>query len=406
MPSKYRWVIIGVLFTAYIASFMQRFSIGPLAPFLKQEMGLTSTQVGVLMSAAIFGYMLSTFPAGWWVDRIGVRRIMVGGEALGGVFMLAMFVVPSFEAAIVVMTISGFGCGCIFPSTSKGVIVWFPVKERAMAMGIKQTGANAGGMITSALLPWLGLSLGWRFGFLFLGIMAIAIALLSFALYKEPPVPAIVSSVRTGATADFAPQVTRRSVRHLLKDRGIWLTGFAGFAIGAVEFALAGHLVLYLTEALLFPVVTAAAIMALTQAGGILGKPGGGLLSDRLFNGSRRMIFMLWAIISAVVCLLLALLGANLSWALYPLLFILGMTAIGWGGIYLTMVAELAGAENTGTAVGIAGVISMVGFLIGPIVFGYLVDATRSYQLAWLSQTVFATLSAIALYFVKEGNRA
>ncbi|MDP2916959.1 MAG: MFS transporter, partial [Dehalococcoidia bacterium] len=252
----------------------------------------------------------------------------------------------------------------------------------------------------------LGLSLGWRFGFLFLGIMAIAIALLSFALYKEPPVPAIVSSVRTGATADFAPQVTRRSVRHLLKDRGIWLTGFAGFAIGAVEFALAGHLVLYLTEALLFPVVTAGAIMALTQAGGILGKPGGGLLSDRLFNGSRRMIFMLWAIISAVVCLLLALLGANLSWALYPLLFILGMTAIGWGGIYLTMVAELAGAENTGTAVGIAGVISMVGFLIGPIVFGYLVDATRSYQLAWLSQTVFATLSAIALYFVKEGNRA
>ena len=115
---KYRWVIIGVLFTAYIVIFMHRLGIGPLAPFIKEEMGLTYIQVGALTSAAALGYTLSIIPAGWAADRIGVRQLLLIGELVGGVFMLGMFLATSYEAALVLLVLSGIGCGCLLPLTT------------------------------------------------------------------------------------------------------------------------------------------------------------------------------------------------------------------------------------------------------------------------------------------------
>ena len=114
---------------------------------------------------------------------------------------------------------------------------------------------------------------------------------------------------------------------------------------------------------------------------------------------------MLWSGITCIICILIAFRGTSLSWALYPVLFILGAGALGWGGVYLTLVAELAGTELAGRAVGFAGFISMVGFVLGPILFGYIVDITDSYQPAWLFCAVCATLCVAALIFVREEKR-
>jgi len=396
---------MGVLWTAYLVVFMHRLSIGPLAPFLKEGMDLTNAQVGSLISAASFGYMLSITLGGWAVDRIGVRRVLLVGELVGGIFMLGMFLVPSYATALVIMTMSGFGCGCLMPSTTKGVMVWFPVKERATVMGFKQTAVNMGGVVTAVMLPGVALALGWRFGFLILGILAIFIGILSFLLYKDPPVAAAPHSEDSATSTDITVSARGQSLRELLKNRDIWLVALAGFALAVVEFAVIAHLVLYLTEVLFLSVVTAGTVLAVTQAGGILGKLGGGFLSDRFFGSSRRNVFMLWGGITCAMCILITLGGTSLSWALYPILFVLGMTAIGWGGIWLTLVAELAGLELTGRAISIAGVLVMAGSILGPILFGYLVDTSGSYQPAWLSCAVFAAICVIILIFVQEKRR-
>lgn len=165
------------------------------------------------------------------------------------------------------------------------------------------------------------------------------------------------------------------------------------------------HLVLYLTEDLLYPVVTAGVILAITQAGGVLGKPGSGLLSDRVFGGSRRSVFMLWVGVTCLVCLLIALWGRSLSWGVYPVLFIFGVTAIGWGGVYLALVAELTDTRFVGTVTGITGVFAVLGGMVGPILFGYIVDVTGSYRLAWLSGAAFSALCVVLLLFVHEEKR-
>ncbi|MFC2066365.1 MFS transporter [Chloroflexota bacterium] len=402
---SYRWVIIGVLFTAYIVIFMHRLGIGPLAPFIKEQLDLTYVQVGSLMSAASFGYALSIIPAGWAVDRIGIRRLLLIGELVGGIFMLGMFFASSYEAALVIMVMSGIGCGCLMPVTTKGVIVWFPIKERATAMGLKQTGINIGGIITAAVLPGVALTLGWRFGFLFLGILAIIIGIVSSILYKDPPSPAKLKSKDSTTNIDVAEGTAGQSLSMLFKTRDIWVVSLAGLTFAIAEFAVIAHLVIYLTEEWAFSAVTAGMILAMFQAGGIPGKLGAGLLSDRLFGGSRRNILVLLGGGASAMCIIIPILGTSLSWALYPIILILGVTAFGWGGVLLTLVAELAGKELAGTATGAAGVVITLGATLGPILFGYLIDSSGSYQLAWFSIAVCSALGAIALLAVREERR-
>ena len=401
---RYRWVIMGVLWIAYIVVYAYRLSIGPLSPFIKEELALDHTQIGWIMSAGTFGYMLSIFPAGWATDRIGVRWLLVFGEVVGGTFLLGMFLTPTYSTALVVMALAGFGGGCLLPATTKGVMLWFPARERATVMGLKQTAVNVGGMIAALTMPTVAILFGWHTAFLFLGILAILIGIISFMLYRDPAAPAAPPSENNATLIEDSTPPVKQSQFAVLKNRHIWLLAVAGFTLLITEFAVITHLVLYLTEEVLLPVRTAGFVLAIAEAGGILGKPGSGFLSDRVF-GSRRSVYLLWAGGASAMCLMIALWGQSLSWVLYPVLFILGVTSIGWGGIHLTLLAEMAGKERVGTATGAVLAVTMIGGVLGPIIFGYIVDLTGTYQMAWLAMAASAAISVLAVFFVQENRR-
>ena len=338
---RYRWVILGVLWISYIVVFLNRLSIGPLAPFLKDDLGINSTHVGLVMSAASLGYMFTMFPVGWAVDKIGARWPIVMGEMIAGACMIALFFASSYLYLLVFMFITGMGCGFLFPSTTQGVVVWFPPRERATVMGLKQTSVNIGGMITAATLPAVALALGWRYGFLFIGLLAIVIGVLSLTFYKEPS-PSSYSA--SNPTVDENPV----PVREIIKNREIWLLAWCGLCLTWVEMALVAHLVLYLTEVFLFSVITAGGLAAITEIAGAIARPGSGLLSDRAFNGNRKRVFMLMAGITCITCLIIGFFGPELAWTLYPILFVLGMGSKSFGGIHLTLVSEIGGRRGPG----------------------------------------------------------
>jgi sugar phosphate permease len=395
---RYRWVILGVLWITYIVVFLNRLSVGPLGPFFKDDLEMTSTHVGLVMSAASFGYMVSLFPIGWVVDRIGARWPLVAGELIAGMCMIALFFAPSYMWLLILMFITGVGCGFLMPSTTQGVIAWFPLRERATVMGLKQTAVNIGGIVTASTLPAIALALGWRYCFLFLGLIAIAIATTAYVLYKEP----LTSSSRAVGSEDAAPAVP---LLEILKNRDIWLLAFSGLCLVWVEMSVIVHLVLYLTEVLFFGVVAAGGLLAMTEAAGAICRPASGLLSDRIFGGSRKQVFLLMAGVTSITCIILGFFGPYLSWALFPILFILGMGSIAWGGIYLTLLAEFGGRRGAGKAVGLGGIITVSGSVVGPPFFGFIVDTLGSYKLAWLSLALGAALCVLLLLFVREGRR-
>ncbi len=402
VPSfRYRWVILGVCWLAYIVAFMQRLSVGPLAPFLKEDLDLTSAQVGLFMSAAAFGYMLTLIPSGWLVDRIGVRWLLLIGELFGGIFIVSMFTVTSFTQGLIFMALAGMGMGCLMPSTTKAVLVWFPAKERATAMGLKQTAVNIGGIITATTLPAVALALGWHYGFLGIGFIAVVIGIVSFILYKPPP-----QSVNVDTSEPAISSGPRPSVRGVFKSRDIWLVIAAGMCLNAVEFSAMAYFVLYLKEALLIAVVTAGFFLAFLEAGGAFGKPISGLISDRLFHGGRKKVFIVLCCIAFAMGMILFFLPQGTpAWLIILISLIFGFGAIGWGGLNLTLIGEFAGRELAGTVTGMSVVFLMLANMAGPPIFGYIVDATGSYRMAWLFLAILAIIAALLLLFVREKRR-
>ncbi|MFC1918571.1 MFS transporter [Chloroflexota bacterium] len=398
---KYRWVILVVCWLAYIVAYMQRLGIGPLAPFLKEELNLTGAQVGLFMSAAALGYGITAIPAGWLVDRIGVRWLLLIGETLGGIFLAGMFMTTTFAQGLVFMAMAGMGMGCVSPATTKAVIDWFPVKERATAMGFKQTAVNMGGIVTALTLPTVALALGWRYGFLGIGFIAVVIGIVSFLLYKQPE-----RGVKPGSSKPVAITTSRPSVREVLGCRDIWLVMFTAMLMCVVEFSAITYFVLYLEESLLFTVVTAGFFLAILESGGAFGKPLSGLASDRIFRGSRKKVYILMCGVTAAMCMIFSLFPQGVaSWLIILVGFILGFVGAGWGGIHLTLLGEFAGKELVGIVTGLGVVVLIIGHIIGPPIFGHIIDTTGSYRIAWQFLTVLAMLGVVLLVFVREGKR-
>jgi ACS family hexuronate transporter-like MFS transporter len=172
-----------------------------------------------------------------------------------------------------------------------------------------------------------------------------------------------------------------------------------------VEMALIAHLVLYLTEVLLFGVVAAGGLLAMAEVAGAVARPGGGLLSDRVFGGNRKKVFALMAGTTSIMCLIVGLFAPHLSWSLYPVLLILGMGSISFGGVWLTLLSEFGGRRGAGKAVGLGGMITLAGAAVGPPVFGYIVDTTGSYTGAWISLACGGAVCLLLLVFVRESRR-
>jgi len=398
----YRWVILGVCWLAYIVTFMQRLSIGPLAPFLKEDLGLSSAEVGLFMSAAAFGYMLILIPAGWFVDTYGPRLSLLVGEIVAGIFISGMFTVDSLPRGMFFMAMAGIGMGCVSPATTKAVVLWFPLRERAMAMGLKQTAVNIGGLVTAATLPILAISFGWNFGFLIIGMIAVTIGITSFVLYKDLPSEAISPD----ASRPARPPAPRTPLLEILKTRDLWMVAGTGFFVASVQFSTMAYYVLFLKEELHFAVVTAGFFLAALEAGGAFGKPLSGVMSDRIFHGSRKKVYALMNTVSCAGCLVFAFLQPDTpSWVIIPIAVIHGFCAIGWGGLSLTLMAEFAGKEAAGRAASISSMFVLGGNLLGPPLFGLIVDNTGSYRPAWKFLAVMAFVATMLILFVREEKR-
>ena len=418
---RFRFVALGVVWSAYLVVFLSRLCAGPLSPFLKQAFDLSNAQIGGLTSATAVTYAPTLVLAGWLVDRIGVRRAVVIGSLVTGVFVGAVALAPSYGVMLLLLALSGLGCGFIYPSAVKAVMVWFPPQERATAIGVNQAAVNISGILGAALMPALALSVGWQAGFVVAAAMAFAVSGLAAAVYRDPP-GGVAAWAAGGASSTMCEieqglpcvtgdeQADRAAVRPgflaVVRSRDILLLGLAAMFLCMVEFAALAHLVLFLHIDWAYSVVAAAGLLAVCQAAGAVGKPLSGLVSDRLLGRRRKAPLLALAGLAGVACAILALLGPGHTWLLWTALVMLGVGAVGWGGLFGTLAGETAGPAAAGAAAGVTAAIVNVGIFIGPLLFGLIVDRSGSYAPAWWAMVGAAVLAACLLALVREPRRA
>ncbi len=368
--------------------------IPSIAPLIRESLDLSVTQAGSFLSAYYIGPVLMSLPAGWLADRWGVRGTMILGQALIAIGLGA--VAPSFSFMIIILVLAGAGYGVLNPTTTKAGMAWFPPRQRATVIGLKQVGLPFGGAVGALVMPPLALAFGWRTAVAFAAAAVGALALLTWALYRDLPEPeaGTPAPARTGFWA-------------VMRNRDLWLVGVSTLIFAGVQTVFLSFLVLYLRDVVQITLVVAAKYLGAAQCGGMAGRIGFGLLSDRLFGGRRRIVLAIAGVGSIACALLLSTAAPGAGPArLVPLAAGIGFFGVGWNGVQHTLMAELAGPRAAGTAVGLGLAISSLGVTVWPPIFGLVVERVEGFGAAWVSLAASMVLGLLLLIPVRERTMA
>jgi MFS transporter, ACS family, hexuronate transporter len=403
--SRYRWAILVLAFVSQLTATLAGQVIPPLAPLLQSELGLSKVEIGLFSSAAFAGSWGVLLIAGYLTERFGVRALMSLGQIVAGGVMLAMAVAGSFIQALAVMFVVGLTRAVVLPGASKAIMDWFPARERATAMGVKQTGYPAAGILMAATLPALALAVGWRYAIALVGVAVILGGVVTLMLYRDPRGEGITVKVSTGLRQGLS------QVMHLPK---LWIIAIVATLLVTAQLALVAYLALYFSDVVLLPhvpeegarIVAAGGFLALLQVGGVVGRVFWGVVSDRAFPGRRMAVLAGIGVAGGLMALAMGYLSPGLPlWMLTVLVFAYGATAVGWNGLYHALVVETGGRAQSAMAVGFAMTLSQIGTVAGPPLFGLIVDLSGSYQAGWLCLGLLSLSGAVVAGLYSRGEK-
>jgi len=383
-----RWAVLALMAAAHALGSMSALAVAPLAPFLLDALGLSRVQAGLFLPAVYLGGVLMSLPAGWLTERFGVRWPLAIGLTVSGSAVAAGALAPALLALLALLVVAGFGFSILNPTTGRAVFDWFPARERGLAMGIKQAGLTLGGIASALALPPLAVALGWRAALAAAGLVSLACAALVAATYRDTPAgPAIPLGDRARLT-DLAPVVRRPGVIVVLA---------CGLVLGITQSSVLAYLALFARETFGMSSVEAARLLAMAHLGGVAGRLGWGAVSDRAFEGRRRPGLTLNALVGAAGFALFALGSPVPPLVAVGVALVAGMGAFGWVGLYFALMAEIGGARFAGLMTGLSVIFAWGGVLVGPPLFGALVEALDSYRAGWLALAALAMAVAAVL---------
>ncbi|WP_426007257.1 MFS transporter [Paenarthrobacter sp. NyZ202] len=242
IPNARWWRVGGLLLISYLVAYIDRTNMSIAAPAMSKELGLDASQMGVLLSAFFWGYVVSLAFAGFVVTKLGAKRSMVAALIVFGLASAATGMTHDFTQLIIVRVILGLGEGLVFPAITIFLVKWFPSWERGRASGLSLLAIPISAIIMAPLGGWLIGNWDYRMMFIVQGLPPVVIAFVVLFLIKDDPTKdnrlspeerdfilenrASGEKEQGGAWKDvyLNPRIWLISITYLL-----WLTGLYGF---------------------------------------------------------------------------------------------------------------------------------------------------------------------------------
>mgnify|MGYP001267593361 CR=1 FL=1 len=247
--------------------------ITPLLPFLRDDLGLSYSRVGMVLAAFNLSYGFGQVPAGRLADRIGARAVLTAGIAGVGAAGLLLGLSSGYVPLLVSLVLMGVLGGGYHPAASPLITSAVDEDRRGRALGLHVVGGSASYFAAPLLGAAAAPALGWRGTFL---AFSVPVVLLGFFIHRV--------CVRQSLGGPVAAVSTEGAVRERLPSGAVLELGafiLMVTAMGAVLASAGSFLTLYLVDAQGASERTAAALLALYFSGGIWAAPLGGRLADR-----------------------------------------------------------------------------------------------------------------------------
>ncbi|MEO5961290.1 MAG: MFS transporter [Opitutaceae bacterium] len=170
IASRFRWLIVFLLFLGTTVNYIDRQILALLKPILDVELGWTNEQYGWANSAFQAFYAFSYVAFGWLIDRVGIKFGYSLSMVAWSIATICHGFVGSVRGFFIARAALGLGEGGSFPSCIKAIAHWFPKRERAFAASLFNAGTNVGAILAPAIVPFVAYRYGWQTVFFGAGV--------------------------------------------------------------------------------------------------------------------------------------------------------------------------------------------------------------------------------------------
>lgn len=409
MLTRVRGRVLLLLCAMYFITYVDRVSISTAAPFMKADLGLSNTQLGLALSAFSVPYAFFQIIGGLVGDRFGPRKVLGMVGILWSFATAATGLATGLTSLVIARLGLGFGEGASFPTATTAMCKWMPADQRGLAQGVTHSASRIGNAIAPLVIAGIIASFGWRASFLITGVLSLTWAAAWYWYFRDEPAthPKMTTTELAELPAyqqvkDRAPVPWGPMLRRILP-------------ITFVDFCYGWTLWVYLTWIPTFfkdnyglDLKRFALFTSLVLFAGVLGDSAGGIISDRWYRRTGNLK------IARQGVLITGLLG---SFAFtMPTIFIHDLRvaavclAVSFFFLELTnpilwsMPMDIAPA-HAGTASGLMNTGFGVAGILSPFIFGLLVDRTGSWIVPFVLSSALLFIGAGAALFIDPTRR-
>jgi ACS family hexuronate transporter-like MFS transporter len=374
MPSRLaprlRWYICGLLFFATTINYVDRQVLGLLKPTLEESLGWRESDYGWIVFAFQLAYALMMPFAGRLIDWAGTRLGYAVAVVLWSVAAMGHALAHSAVGFGVARFALGLSESANFPAAIRTVADWFPQRERALATGIFNSGANIGAILAPLAVPYLALHYGWRSAFIVTGAAGLAWVLLWWWF--------LGGAHRHAPPLSPAEDLARPPLRSLLTNRSAWAFILGKFLTDPAWWFYLFWLPGFLNRIYGLDLAHLGLPIIVVYQASTVGSIGGGWISAALLRrgwppNRARELAMLICAVAATSVIFVGTARGNM-WLAVALVGVATAAHQGWSANLYTLASDLFPRAAVGSVVGLGGFGGAVGgMLVAPLV-GYWLD--------------------------------
>ncbi len=384
------WFAVALLVLSVAINYIDRGNLSIAAPILKDEIGLSASQLGFLLSAFFWTYSAFQIVSGWLVDRFNVNLVLVAGFAFWSLATAATGLVDGFAALVVLRLVLGAGESVAYPCYSKILVATMAEKERGLANALIDAGTKFGPALGTLAGGVLMARFGWRPFFIVLGVGSLV--WIPLWLARMPAATASGRDVTTDAPG----------LMDILTQRAAWASFTGHFCGNYFWYFLLTWLPFYLVRERHFSLEEMASIGALAYCVTAVASITAGWLSRRALGrgATPTRVRKVCTGGGLGVATIVVLVAATPNQTASIVLLMLACAAYGtFSSSHWAITQTLAGPEAAGKWSGLQNFVANLSGVIAPALTGIVVDRTGQFQWAFAAAAIVVLIGAAAYVF-------
>jgi ACS family glucarate transporter-like MFS transporter len=426
---RVRFSIVAMLFAVTLVNYADRATIAIAGPAVSKDLGLNAVQMGFIFSAFGWSYVIGQIPGGWLLDRFGSKAVYFASIFTWSLFTLLQGAVgivaatAAVYALFILRLLVGFAESPSFPANARIVAAWFPANERGTACAIFNSAQYFATALFAPIMGWITTVMGWPYTFYFMGLVGIIVSLIWLIIVYSPDrhpriTPEELAYIERGGALvrmdDAAAREGSFGENGRDKDRTIQYLGqlvanrmmigiyLGQYCINTLTYFFITWFPVYLVQQRGMSILNAGLVAAIPAICGFTGGVLGGMWSDLMLRRGWSLTAARKTPIVAGMLLSMSMIICNYVDAPWLVVLIMalaffgkGIGALGWAVLSDACPKEIAGLSG-----GLFNMFGNLSSITTPIVIGYIIQATGSFNGALVFVGANALTAAVSFLVI------